>query len=463
MLFGEKILDYWDDIMADLKTMIAIPSVSGEKDGSYPFGRDCAKAIDTAIEIADRYGLDSKNIDYYAMHAQYGEGDENAVVMAHLDVVPAGEGWDTNPYEMTEVDGKLYGRGTGDNKGPAIVALHCLRALKDAGIKPKRKLRVVLGSSEEVGMEDMKYYFTKEQAPTMGFTPDAEYGICNCEKGLYSFTVRGKNDSSVVKSFVSGTVANAVPFKAECDILCSEADIERLHNWAGKAKINNTGDFTITSNADGAHIYSAGKASHAAMPENGFNAASHLAKLLFDCFGKERLGSFFTFINDKIGVATDGSNIGVKMSDKESGELTFNLGIVNCDTDTCSLTVDIRYPATKDGNHLTDIINQAASKYGLQFNLLNNTAPLYVPKESKLISILKSAYEDTTGKPCEIFSMGGGTYARQMQGNGVAFGAEFMDNPGGGAHTANEYINIDSLKLHAQICLEAMYRMITAE
>ena len=172
-MFGEKILDYWDDIMKDLGDIIAIPSVAQPQDGPYPFGKDAATAVDKAIEIAERYGIKTKNSDYYAMHAELGEGEENAVVMAHLDVVPAGEGWDSDPYTMVIRDGKAFGRGVSDNKGPAIVALHCLRALKEAGVVGKRKLRVVLGSAEEIGMQDMGHYFSKEQMPTMGFTPDA--------------------------------------------------------------------------------------------------------------------------------------------------------------------------------------------------------------------------------------------------------------------------------------------------
>ena len=164
-MFGEKILDYWDDIMKDLGDIIAIPSVAQPQDGPYPFGKDAATAVDKAIEIAERYGIKTKNSDYYAMHAELGEGEENAVVMAHLDVVPAGEGWDSDPYTMVIRDGKAFGRGGSDNKGPAIVALHCLRALKEAGVVGKRKLRVVLGSAEEIGMQDMGHYFPKSRCP----------------------------------------------------------------------------------------------------------------------------------------------------------------------------------------------------------------------------------------------------------------------------------------------------------
>lgn len=458
-MFGEKILDYWDDILADLGKVVAIPSVAVEQEGEYPFGKDCARAIDTVVELAESYGLKAKNVDYYAAHAEYGEGDENAVVMAHVDVVPAGEGWATDPYTMVLDDNHVYGRGVSDDKGPAIVALHCLRALKDAGVVGKRKLRVVFGSGEEIGMSDMRYYFSKEQLPDMGFTPDARYGVCHCEKGIINFSVKGKNDSEVIKSFASGTVSNAVPYKAECELKCSEEEYKSLveKSKGGEAEI------TVTRTADGASILCLGEAAHASTPWNGCNAASHLVDLLSKVFSADQLGSFFRFIREKIHLTNDGELLGVKMSDEPSGPLTFNLGLVSADAETCSLTVDIRYPATKDGSWISETIHGAVEPYGLTYILLSNAEPLYLPKESQLVTLLSGAYQDITGEECEIFSMGGGTYAREMHGKGVAFGAEFPDQDNCHAHQVNEQLDLRRFKLHAQICLEAMYRMLTAE
>ena len=459
MLFGEHILDYWDDILNDLGKIVAVPSVCGERDGDYPYGKEPARAIDTMMELAESYGLKTKNVGYYAAHAEYGEGEENAVVMAHVDVVPAGEGWNTDPFSMVIDDNHAYGRGVSDNKGPAIVALHCLRALKDAGITGKRKLRVIFGSGEEIGMDDMKHYFASEQLPDMGFTPDASYGICNCEKGIMNFSVKCKNDSPLIRSFQSGTVANAVPYKATCEIVCTSKEFDRLSKSIKSAE----GNFELTRTQLGAHIVSHGRASHGAMPESGFNAASYLVKLLAEAFEPERLGVFFRFIHEQIGISTDGSLIGIKMSDEPSGALTFNLGLVNVE-ENCSLTVDIRYPATKKGTDIASILREKVESYeGLEFVLLSDAEPLYLPKESKLIGILSGAYQDVTGEECEIFSMGGGTYARQMHGKGVAFGGTFSDQDDSRAHNSNEYLDLRRFKLHAQICLEAMYRMFTAE
>lgn len=459
MIFGDKILNYWDDIIADLGEIISIPSVSKEPEGIYPFGKDAARAVDCAMELCDKYELKAKNVDYYAMHAEIGSGDENAVVMAHIDVVPAGDGWETDPYTMVIKDGKAFGRGVIDDKGSAIVALHCLRALRDAGVKGKRKLRVVLGSSEETGMTDMVHYFAKEQHPDMGFTPDGEYGVCFCEKGIMNYSAEGKYDSKIIKSFTSGTVVNAVPDKAFCELKISDEEYAKLLNFTPDGNVK----FEIEKTADGASILCIGKASHAASPETGINAAAYLVKMLGDCFGTEAIGTFFTYIYGKIALTYDGSLIGVKMSDEPSGNLTFNIGIISTTEDGFKLTVDIRYPATKNGDDIVAVLKKETEACSLDFKLLSNAAPLYIPKDSKLISLLSSAYENATGEHCEIYSMGGGTYARQMFGKGVAFGPGFPDNPDGIAHTANEFVQLENLRRHAQICLEAMYMLYTAE
>ena len=455
-MFGEKILDYWDDILKDLKEMVAIPSVAKGADGKYPFGKDAAAAVDKAMELCAKYDLNAKNCDYYAMHAEIGSGEENAVVMAHLDVVPAGEGWLSDPFTMDIRDGFAYGRGVSDNKGPAIVALHCLRALRDAGVVGKRKLRVVLGSAEEIGMQDMGYYFSKEQTPTMGFTPDASYGLCHCEKGLFRFAVTGPVGEKI-KSFKAGTVVNAVPYKAEADVLCCDEGFKKLSAAAEAAETT----FDIARTEDGAHIVAHGVASHASWPQNGVNAAAHLVRLLCSVWG-DKCGALLRFMDEKIGLTYDGSLIGVKMSDEPSGDLTFNLGLVDIENGTGRFDVDIRYPATKKGADIDAVLRAQVESAGLTYELGSDEAPLYLPKDGPLVQLLSGAYEDVTGEKCDVFSMGGGTYARQMGGKGVAFGASFNEDESN-AHNCNECLNLEHYKLHAQICLEAMYRMFTAD
>ncbi len=456
-MFGKKILDYWEDIIEDCKGIISIPSVAVNSSGEFPYGKNAALAVDYIMEFAKKYGFTAKNVDYHACHVEIGDenSSENAVVMAHVDVVPAGEGWISDPFELVLRDGFLYGRGIADDKGPAIIALHCLRALRDSNVLGKRKLRVVLGSAEEIGMTDIPYYFEREQAPTLGFTPDGYYGLCNCEKGHINFKVSNKNTSTIVKSFKSGTVVNAVPYKAEACIVCSEEELNQL------VKSGNENDFAISKTNEGATITANGVAAHASTPELGRNAASMLIDLLYSVFGN-KIGDVLSFAQSKIGLKHDGSKIGVADSDTVSGNLTFNLGIVNTDLETSELLIDIRFPATQNSKKYMDIIQKNVADCGLVLSDIKCAEALYVSEDKPLISMLKKSYEDITGENCEIFSMGGGTYAKTMLGKGVAFGPTAMGEDTH-IHDCNENISVESFKLHAQICLEAMYRMYTAD
>ena len=460
MLFGDKILAYWDDILKDLATMVAIPSVADPAQGTpeRPFGPACAQALDTILGLAEGYGLRTKNVGYYAGHAEIGQGEGNAVVMAHIDVVPAGEGWATDPFTMTIDGDRAFGRGVADDKGAAVVALHCLRALRDANVPAKRKLRVIFGCAEEIGMGDMGAYFAQEQRPDMGFTPDAEYGICHCEKGGINFNVTSRNDSPV-RSFQAGTVSNAVPAAARCQVACSPQEVKQLAAAAAESPI----EITVTPTEGGARLTAKGVAAHASLPWLGKNAAAYLSETLWQVFG-ERLGGFFRFLHEKIGLAVDGGPLGIQCQDEPSGPLTFNLGLVHVDEDACSLTVDIRSPATLDEREIADAIGaQVAAYEGLAYDVTALTDPLYLPKESPLVSLLSGAYTDVTGEPCRIFSMGGGTYAKQMFGKGVAFGPFFPGQENNHEHDVDERVELSRFQTHARICLEAMYRMLTAD
>lgn len=459
MVFGEKILAYQDDILRDLAKVVAIPSVCGAAEGNLPYGKEPARALDTVLELAESYGLKTKNVDYYAGHAEYGEGEEVVVVMNHIDVVPAGENWNTPPFEMVEKDGVLYGRGVDDNKGPAIVSLHCLRALKDAGVIGKRRIRVVFGSGEEIGMDDMNHYFAEEPYPTYGITPDGSYGVCHCEKGILHFKIHSEKEDSIVRSFISGTVVNAVPYKAEAEIACTAEQAQALRKAAETAE----GKFEITDVEGGVKILSLGTACHASTPGGGFNAAAYLIVLLKSVFTNEELGALVSFAAEKIGTTYDGSAAGVDCSDEASGPLTFNFGIMQMENGRGRLEVDIRYPATLSSDPLIEKLRGEAQAYGLQYETDMEEKPLYLPKDSKLIRILSGAYEDCMHEPCQVYSMGGGTYARSMNGKGVAFGAGFPGDLPSHAHDANECVRVESLMKHAQICLEAMYRLFTTD
>lgn len=458
MIFGNKILKYQDDILKDLRELVAIPSVRSAALEGMPFGEEPARALNTILKMAEHLGLATKNVGNYAGHAEYGEGDEVAAVVTHVDVVPAGEGWETDPFAMVRKGNLYFGRGTADDKGAGVVALYCLKALKDEHVAAKRRMRAIFGAGEETGSDDLEKYLAAEEMPVMAFTPDSEYGICNREKGILRLSVTAKsNDSVVVRSFDAGTVVNAVPSKAVAEITCTEEELSALRQAAQTAK----GEFRFEAVPGGARITSVGTASHAMQPQLGFNAATHLVTLLAQIFSGEKLGKFLCFVLNKVGTELDGAALGVKQNDAESGPLTLNAGLLQIGTDGASLGIDIRYPVLSDGDKIISAITAHTADYGLSVTILGHVRPLYLPENSPFLSLLKESYAAVTGKEANVYSTGGGTYARAFEGRAMAFGPFFPDEPDRRLHNTNESIDIDRFMLHAQICLEAMYRMMT--
>ena len=204
MNFGKKIYDYKADIIADLTELIAIESVTG-------FKEPCSQALDWMLKKAESFGLVTKNVDNIAGHAELGTGGKLCGVLSHLDVVPAGNNWDSLPFELSVGDGKMFGRGIADDKGAALINLYCLRALKESGIEGKNTVRAIFGTQEERGMTDMDVYFKSEPVPELSFTPDSNYGICKSEKGIIQLELYADtHDGTTLTQLHSGSAVNAV-------------------------------------------------------------------------------------------------------------------------------------------------------------------------------------------------------------------------------------------------------------
>ena len=454
MKFGHQILKYREDIIRDLTELIAVPSVCTDPVPGKPFGENSAKALETILNMAKKLGLNTTNVSNYAGDARYGEGEDFVDVLSHVDIVPVGKGWDSDPLKMIEKDGYFYGRGVADDKGASIISLYCLKALKDAGIQGKHTIRTIFGGGEEIASNDLDVYYEKEGFPVMGFTPDCCYGICHCEKGiLRADFVSETPAASCVKEFHAGTVVNAVPAEATAILECTNTQYEKL------TQLTADKDFSLEKDGSSVTVKSFGKAAHGAEPHLGKNAAGTLLELLDQAFTHEELGNFFSFLIDCMGTNYTGEKMGIKMSDEPSGDLTLNLGIIEFTSEKGCASIDIRYPATKTKEDIWPSLQKYADRYELKLVEKNHDAPLYIPKDAPLINLLKNAYHSVMGEDCDIFSTGGGTYARHTPNRVVAFGPVFPEEPPTNAHNCNENINVEKLFLHAQICLEAMYEM----
>lgn len=450
MSFGEKIMNYKDDIITDLGELIAIKSISGEKDS-------CNAAMEWMLKKAESFGLTAKRVSDLSGHVELGEGGKLCGVLSHLDVVPEGNNWNSLPFELSVGDGYMYGRGIADDKGAALINLYCLRALKDNGVIGKNTIRAIYGIDEERGMTDMDEYFAREPLPELSFTPDSDYGICRSEKGILQLELYADtHDGTTLTQLHSGKAVNAVPDTAYALLDCTENEDHQLARLADAKK----GSFEFYYTIDGMMVLSRGTAAHGSTPEKGLNAATALIDLLTSNFALPTMGSIPSFISHYIGTDHDGVMLGIKMRDKESGPLTVNVGTVHIDEGYATCTMDIRYPVTANGDEILAKIQKCAEMENIHVKILEHNSPLNIDENADIIKILSESYENIMGVKPSLYSTGGGTYARKLGGKGVAFGPVF-EGEESNMHNANECMNVEKFFKHAQICLESIYNLYT--
>ncbi|WP_339013168.1 dipeptidase PepV [Fusobacterium animalis] len=444
----EKVLEYKDEVVKEIQNAVRVKSVKEAPLPGMPFGEGPAKALDHFMNLAEKLGFKAEKFDNYAMHIDMGEGKETLGILAHVDVVPEGDNWTYPPYSGTIADGKIYGRGTLDDKGPAIISLFAMKAIADSGIKLNKKIRMILGADEESGSACLKYYFgeLKMPYPDIAFTPDSSFPVTYAEKG--SVRVKIKKKFSTLKDVVikGGNAFNSVPNEANGVI-----PVDML------GEVKNKVEFVKEGNVY--KVFSAGIPAHGAHPEKGYNAISALFEVLKDIEVKnEELKGLVAFFDKFIKMETDGESFGVKCTDGETGDLTLNLGKINLENNELEIWIDMRVPVKVKNEQIIETIKKNTEDYGYEFLLHSNTQPLYVAKDSFLVSTLMNIYKELTGDTeAEPVAIGGGTYAKYAK-NAVAFGALLPDQEDR-MHQRDEYLEISKIDKLLQIYVEAIYRL----
>ena len=431
------------ELIESLQELIRIRSV-GEEAGAHPFGDGPHACLMACLALGERLGFRTASVDDMAGYVEYGSGEEMVAVLGHLDVVPEGDGWNYPPYGAVIDNGRLYGRGAVDDKGPTVAALYALRAIADSGVALSRRIRVIFGLNEEKGSLCIKHYVNKgEELPVMGFTPDGEYPIINGEKGIVTATFARRlsaDGEKRISAFSAGIAANVVPEFATAEL-----------TFAPEGKLPEK------VSATGTRVEARGVNAHGSTPELGENAIGRLLLSLDGLGLSGDHGEAVHFLAEHIGMETRGKSLGIALSDDISGDLTLNFGVAKLEGDTLSVTINIRYPVTRKLEEFYPALVAKMEEGGFTETSLAHKQALYMPPESELIRCLSKVYEEQTGEPAQLISMGGGTYAKAMP-NTVAFGPIF---PGDEAveHKPNEYIELSKLMKNAKIIAAAMYEM----
>ena len=450
-----RILELKDDLIRDIQKWVSIPSVSAGPSEGKPFGPVNARMLDVALDTARKYGFETRNIDYYAGDISMGSGEQTLGMLAHLDIVPVGEGWTHDPFGGEIADGKIFGRGTIDDKGPALCALYAMRAVRDCGIELKDGVRLILGCDEETGMTDMRYYASKLKMPDYGFSPDAGFPVINIEKGGVNveLTWQGGGEAEIpVLELYAGERPNVVPAFAKA-IVCGCADEIAKKIAAHAAEVNQK--LFVKDLGDGkVEISAEGVLSHGSLPEHGVNAASVLLIALKAIGAGANLQPALNMMTECISMEPDGKSLNIKCDDELSHNLSCNLGILRWDGEKFSATLDIRYPLCTNEVEILGNIVKTVSKYGVCVRQSSGHVPHHIPAEHKIVRGLMQVYNEITGEDAKPLAIGGGTYSRMMP-NTVAFGVVFPEEEDC-CHIADEYICIDSMMKAVRIYAHAI-------
>ena len=448
------------EIVEDISTLVAIKSVREEPQPGMPFGEGPAKALDAALALCNRLGLSVKNYDHYVGTADLIEGEQVLDILGHLDVVGEGDGWETDPYTATiREDGCLYGRGTDDDKGPVVAVAYAMRAVKALGLPIQRNARLIMGTNEETGFEDLEHYYAVEQPAPNTFSPDAAFPVYNTEKGSYKPTVSQDwvEETALprVVCLQGGYRINVLP--ADAWAVIAGLSEEEIRPIAGKIAEKLGVFVTIVSEEQGVKLTVTGTSCHACNPHEGNNGNTALLQILdalplADCISTKALHTLATLFPHG---DSYGNTVGIAQEDAVAGRLTIVLTMMELNATGIKVRFDSRVPICATPENCSKIMERRLSAAG--FTIEGMMEPTHhTPADSPFVQTLLRCYETYTGKPGACHSMGGGTYVHYIEG-GVAFGAEmpgFVSN----LHGANEHICMEDLltacKIFAQVIVE---------
>ena len=465
MEYLQLIEDSKDEMIQMLRELLSFRSVIDSPAADMPFGKGVQDSFQYMLKRAAHDGFETENIDNYGGHIEFGDGDEVIGVLGHLDVVPEGNDWDYPPFSAQIIDGKVYGRGATDNKGPVVASYFAMKALKRSGAITDKKVRMILGLDEETSWIGMDKYLKKVKPPSIGFAPDADFPVIHGEKGILTFELAKKFKKTAIKglelrSFKGGNAANMVADHARAVVRDERPDAyEQIKDKVAKYREEEKRKINAKGAGKCLEIVARGVSSHGARPENGENAISVMMDFLSRLyFTSEETNEFISFYNAHIGFELDGKSLGCKLSDEVSGGLILNIGVIDMTHEAARLKINIRYPVTSSDNAVYEAIAPFAGKYDLGIIKIRHQPPIYYPKDAPIIKVLTDVYIKHTGdtESCPI-TIGGGTYARAAA-NLVAFGARF---PGSEemAHKKNEFIEIDKMVLISKIYADAIYEL----
>lgn len=453
--------EVWEDVVADIASLVSHPSLADSSAAApgAPFGAPVRDALDCALDIAKRLGYQVGEDEGYVGFADIpGDSEEQIATIAHVDVVPAGPGWATDPFKMERRDGWLLGRGVIDDKGPAVLSLYAGAFLLRENIKPRYTFRALLGCDEEVGMTDVHHYLERHADPLFLFTPDAEFPVCNAEKGCFGATfVMAPIPGGLIRSWSGAEATNAIPGESVIELAIDASQLP--------APVANADRLEIVAVESGvSRIIARGIGGHASLPEGTVNAISLIVGYLRESGVLGSDADAALGLLAQIHLDTAGTGLEIAMSSPAFGPLTCNAGTICVGAGgAIEQTIDVRFPDSIDAEELSNRCREVAARFGGEVKTDRAKPPFSVDASSPQVQTLIDIYNGVTGRDAKPFAMGGGTYARNFK-SAVSFGPEdnqlelpaWAGTMHGPNEAAKESLLREALKMYIMAILQLM-------
>lgn len=452
-------------LLEAVSRLVSIRSVKGEPAPGAPFGPGPAAALAEALRLAEEWGLHRpRSHEGYVGTADLNGGETALHILGHLDVVDEGAGWTvTEPYVPKVVDGRIYGRGTDDDKGPVAASMLAMRCVKDLGIPLRANVRLIMGTDEESGSADIAHYFANNPYAPNTFSPDSGFPVVNIEKGFYrpAFTRSWPVCEALPRLawFHGGIRMNILPADASCAV--EGLSVEQLLPAARAVTAETKVAFSFSAEGGLTVIAAKGTASHAAFPSGGNNAITGLLTLLgrlplAEGGAKDAIAALNALFphGDSAGKA-----LGIAQEDEISHDLTAAFSLLEITKTGLEGHVDCRVPICANQANCADVARAAFEARG--FAVSGSMSPAHhTPGDSPFVRTLLECYENYTGLKGECLAIGGGTYVHGIPG-GVAFGCS-MPGFDTGLHGPDERARISDLMVSAKIFAQVIVEVCGA-
>ena len=406
----EYISCHRQEIIKNLCSFVRIPSIACQDGSGTPYGAECAKALDFCKELAESKNLLTRDFDYHCLEISLEKPRPNQkrlVIAAHADVVDVVEEDHIYPPFGGQIVGDyIVGRGAVDDKGPLMAALYAMAFFAENHIRLNHDIRLVAGSNEEMGMDDIEYYLAQEGQPDLGLAVDDDFPCVRGEKGLIHFCLSAEKSS----------------------------ELEQISTWGPNQRlIHNHAKITVCGQTK-------------ELVKNG--EENFLAELIKDFSllrSQKAQQELLRIAEDKTGECCK-----IALQDNLSGSGRLNLYSIQLCENQVKFYFDIRVPVTFKTKDVAARLEKYFADSFFHYELCKNSPGYYVDDQDEFMNLLTDLYNDVTGTQERPYVMSGCTYARLFD-HGMGFGSgnphEVKPFPKGhgGVHGADEAHNIDVL------------------